>query len=159
MAMSDELKQLRRAKRRRQPPSDPIACAKMALKLAAAATVGPWNACHSGKCSCKQVWTADHPIAKIENGEWGDEWPSIRLTGETSMDKRAEAYMEKFAYGSIPDTEATANARLVAFSRTAIVILANAILGKTSSVANGNTDAVAKISRAVDKRRARSHRS
>jgi hypothetical protein len=128
MTKTNPVKNFLRRKRRRQPPKDPVACAKMALKLAAKASEGPWSSCNHGKCSCKMVSTGDHPIAKVESGEWGDEWPSIRIVGDTSFDRKAEAFMEMSAYGSIDEKTARANAQLIAFARTALPILANAVL-------------------------------
>lgn len=58
-------------------------------------TPGPWTACHEGKCSCGQVWskTADHPVATVTRGEWGD--PGC-------------------PYGEVSRECANANARLIA---------------------------------------------
>jgi hypothetical protein len=75
-------------------------------------TPGPWNTCNGGNCSCFMVSGEDHPIATIEHGEWGDEYPSIRLVGP-SLDRKAEAYMDRIGYGNIPEEEAKANARLI----------------------------------------------
>lgn len=75
-------------------------------------TPGPWRACNNGECSCKVVGWKDHPVAKVFSGEWGDEFPSIRLVGG-SLELKAEPYMERFAYGTIPEDEAKANARLI----------------------------------------------
>lgn len=59
-------------------------------------TQGPWEACCDGDCSCGQVWskTADHPVATVISGEWGDS--------------------PKLAYGSVNPEAAKANARLIA---------------------------------------------
>ena len=79
-------------------------------------TDGPWTACLDGKCQCKFVSCGDHPIAKIESGEWGDEYPAIRLVGVSSLDYKAEAYMERIPYGGIDPEIAAANARLIALA-------------------------------------------
>ena len=71
-----------------------------------------WHACHNGKCSCKQIWCDDYPIATVISGKWGDDYPSIRLTGN-SLDLKAEAYMEQISYGEINEEEAKANIRLM----------------------------------------------
>jgi hypothetical protein len=46
-------------------------------------------------------------------GKWGDDYCSIRLVGESSLDLKAEAYMEQITYGEIPEKEAIANANLI----------------------------------------------
>src|SRR3990167_3550702 len=48
-------------------------------QLHRAASPAPWHACRDGECKCKQLWTADHPVAVIEAGEWGDEYPALRM--------------------------------------------------------------------------------
>lgn len=55
----------------------------------------------------------DHPIATVESGDWGDEYPSLRINGP-SMSATAEAYMEKSVYGHVAAETAKANARLIA---------------------------------------------
>jgi hypothetical protein len=77
-------------------------------------TPGPWHACSNGKCSCKTVNCADYPVAKITTGNWGDDYASIRLVGDSSLDQKAEAFMAQFTYGSVNEETATANARLIA---------------------------------------------
>ena len=70
-------------------------------------TKGPWHSCHKGKCKCKMVWSAeaDHPVAKVEAGEWGDTYPVI---------KDGKAIMESIPYGEISEVTAQANANLIA---------------------------------------------
>lgn len=77
-------------------------------------TPGPWSYCGAsrGGCSCATVSGADHPVATVTIGEWGDEYPSIRLSGP-SMDRTAEAYMEKSVYGEVSEAVAKANAYLI----------------------------------------------
>ena len=78
-------------------------------------TPGPWTACHNGLCKCKVVSGADHPIAQIVSGEWGDDYPNIRLVaGQAGMGMVAEAYMDRIIYGEIDEEVAVANARLIA---------------------------------------------
>lgn len=70
-------------------------------------TPGPWEACHDGKCKCRQVWsipgdcpvfTANDKGEKVLVGlihhEWGDDLDLI--------------------YGEIPAEQQEANARLIA---------------------------------------------
>ncbi len=89
----------------------------------------PWGACHGGTCSCGFIWsrTADHPVAKVESGEWGDDYPAIkivpserRLTG-TSFE--VTAYMEQIGYGQIDPETAQQNAQLIALSPEMLVLL------------------------------------
>jgi len=125
--MDKKVKDLFRRMKRETVPKSPVAVAKMALKLAAAATEGPWHACNNGECSCKGVGCADHPIADVTVGAWGDNYPSIRLVGE-SLNQKAEAYMEQITYGEVSSDAAKANARLIAFARTALPVLAKAVI-------------------------------
>jgi len=60
------------------------------------------------------VSDADHPVAKVISGKWGDDYPAVRLVGTSSLDEKAEAYMDQITYGEIPKEEAKANARLIA---------------------------------------------
>lgn len=76
-------------------------------------TPGPWRECghDRGGCQCGQVWSvaADCPVATVESGEWGDEYPAVR-----EVDGKCEAYMERIGYGIVPEDAARANARLIA---------------------------------------------
>ena len=74
-------------------------------------TPGPWEACHNGTCRCKMVWSrsANHPVANIIAGEWGDDYPDIRM-----IDGKPQAYMDQITYGEIDEEAAQANARLIA---------------------------------------------
>jgi hypothetical protein len=78
-------------------------------------TPGPWAYCGAdrGGCSCMTVMGEDHPIATVTSGDWGDDYPSLRLTGG-SLDRGVEAYMEQTTYGNVPEAVAKANARLIA---------------------------------------------
>jgi len=75
---------------------------------------GPWHACHNGECSCKQIWCDDYPVAHVTSGEWGDEYPSIRLIGDSSLELKAEPYMKQITYGKVGEETARDNARLIA---------------------------------------------
>jgi len=77
-------------------------------------TPGPWHACNTGKCSCKTVSCRDYPIARVTTGDWGDDYPSVRIVGESSLNRKAEAYMEQITYGSVNEETAIANAILIA---------------------------------------------
>lgn len=78
-------------------------------------TPGPWDVCNKGKCHCKIVWArpADHPVAQVIAGEWGDDYPTIKLEGG-SLDRTAKAVMEQITYGSVSEDVAVANAHLIA---------------------------------------------
>jgi hypothetical protein len=76
-------------------------------------TPGPWRYCDC-QSKCLSVNCSDHPIARVVGGEWGDEYPAIRLVGTSSMDMRAEPYLAKAGYGRVDMDEAEANARLIA---------------------------------------------
>jgi hypothetical protein len=106
-------------------------------RLAEAATPGPWSACQEGKCSCGQVWSeaTDNLVAVITRGKWGDEWPSIRLVGDTSFDQKAEAYMEKEVYGEVPDDIADANAAFVAAASPSVIL---ALIARLERAEKGN---------------------
>ena len=82
-------------------------------KIAEKHTPLPWRACNDGKCSCKQIWCPDYPIAVVNSGDWGDDYPSVRLIGESSLDLKAEAYMEQCTYGHIPEEVAEANIQYI----------------------------------------------
>ena len=78
-------------------------------------TPGPWTACNGGECRCRIVMSEHHPVAQVTSGEWGDEWPDIRLCErEGVIGQRAEAYIERIVYGSVNEEFAAANARLIA---------------------------------------------
>jgi hypothetical protein len=70
----------------------------------------PWKACGDGKCKCKQVWsvTADHPVAVVESGKWGDSHWEAKL-----IDGKAKLVWVEMDYGEISEEEAVANARLI----------------------------------------------
>lgn len=75
-------------------------------------TPAPWSLCGDGKCSCLTLGCPDHPIAKVQSGEWGDEYPAMRQVG-ASLENRYEAYMERIGYGTIDPETARANARFI----------------------------------------------
>lgn len=71
----------------------------------------PWHACQDGKCSCKSVWSykADHPVAKVESGKWGDShWEAKLIDGE------AKLVWNEMDYGEISEEIAVKNAKLIA---------------------------------------------
>ena len=76
-------------------------------------TPGPWSTCGAKECNCGQIWGNDHPVAEVLSGDWGDDFASIRLVG-TSLDLKAEPFMDQITYGHIPPEVAKANARLIA---------------------------------------------
>ncbi len=82
-------------------------------KIAEKHTPLPWRACNDGKCSCKKIWCPDYPVAVVQSGDWGDDYPSIRLVGESSLELKAEAYMEQCTYGHIPEELAEANIKFI----------------------------------------------
>ena len=126
--MSETLEQMRQ--RPGMPvPTDPVEAANMAIDLAEKATPGPWNACRNGECPCKAVWFADHPIAEVTSGEWGDSYPAIRhIEGNGMSGTTVESYIKLTTYGSVNEEVAAANARLIAFARTALPLLAREVL-------------------------------
>lgn len=75
-------------------------------------TPTPWSLCGDGNCSCLTLACPDHPIAKVESGEWGDTYPAMRQVG-ASLENRYEAYMERIGYGKIDQETARANARFI----------------------------------------------
>jgi hypothetical protein len=79
-------------------------------------SAGDWHYCgaNRGGCSCMTTMFRDYPICKVTSGDWGDDYPSIRLVGETSFDLKAEAYMEQITYGSIREDQAKVHANLIA---------------------------------------------
>lgn len=78
-------------------------------------TPGPWNACNNGECQCKLVRYQDGPVAEVISGEWGDEFPNIRLVkNEHGPGEHAGAFVEMTVYGEVSEQTATANARLIA---------------------------------------------
>ena len=86
-------------------------------QVALDATPGPWKTCaHDGApCNCGFVWSipADHPILKVEYGEWGDHYPALRVVRDGASDITLEAYMEHIPYGSIPFEKSQANSMFV----------------------------------------------
>lgn len=99
-------------------------------------TPGPWSHHVDIACKCGYVSASDHPVAKVISGDWGDDYPSIRLVGG-SLERVAEAYMDQITYGRIDQAEADANARLIA----AAPDLLAALLGCIPQLELGNGEA------------------
>lgn len=93
-------------------------------------TASPWTVCGDGNCPCKTVCAADQPVAKIIVGEWDDEFPSIRLVG-TALERTAEAYIERFIYGSVSEEEAHANALLIAAAPDLLAALKHCVIERS----------------------------
>lgn len=97
------------------------------------ATPAPWNACGQsrGGCTCCQVWSesVDAPVAKADIGEWGDEFPTLRIDPSSSIKGKVEvqAVMDMLVYGEIPKERAIANAAFIAEARQAIPDLLDAL--------------------------------
>ena len=80
-------------------------------------TPGPWHACGSGDCPCKQIWAEDGPVATAESGAWGDSYPVLEIEGHpTSVQASVtiKPAMRLAEYGSLDPEVAAANARLIA---------------------------------------------
>ncbi len=77
-------------------------------------TPGPWRTCRKGECSCFTVMSDNHPVAEVTHGDWGDNYPALRLVGDSTFDQKIEAYMEQITYGSIGEKTARANWHLIA---------------------------------------------
>ena len=91
-----------------------MVAARGGVVMSAQHTPGPWHTCRDAKCSCFTVMADDHPIAEVTHGAWGDEYPAVRLVGDSSFDLKAEAYIERIEYGSVDEAVARANWRLIA---------------------------------------------
>lgn len=77
-----------------------------------------WTYCGEGSekpCQCGMIWSKknDCPIAKVIIGEWGDEYPAIRIKSPGSINEPAEPYMEKIIYGSVNADYANENIQLI----------------------------------------------
>lgn len=102
-------------------------------------TPGPWHACRKGKCRCRQIWCDDYPIATVLAGEWGDEYPVLKITGDPSAigaKVTVEAEMGRVAYGLISEDEAEANGILMA----AAPVLLEALEGMVENVEEMQSD-------------------
>ena len=88
----------------------------MTNTIAAKHTPTPWGLCGEsrGGCLCGQIWAvgADHPVATVISGKWGDTFPTLKITG-TSIDRKAEAVIEMIEYGEVGEDVAKANAALI----------------------------------------------
>ena len=77
----------------------------------AAATPGPWGSCPDDGCKCSAIMSPDYPVAEVTKGAWGDDFPAVRLVGESSLNMKAEAYMEQITYGEVSEQQFLANRR------------------------------------------------
>ena len=87
------------------------------LEKARKATPGPWSACGKGGCSCGLISSdkADGPVAEIIHGKWGDDYPALRFTKDSSsLSMKVEAYMEQITYGEVSNEIAKSNAQYIA---------------------------------------------
>lgn len=75
-------------------------------------TLRPWTLC-GDKCNCGVISGEHHPVAKVFSGKWGDDYPDIRLVGESSLNLKAEPFMNQITYGEIPLEKARANAAFI----------------------------------------------
>lgn len=73
-------------------------------------TPGPWSYCCD---KCIFVMSNHHPIARVERGKWGDDYPAIRPMDGGSLLGHYEVYMDQITYGEIDRGEAIANAHLI----------------------------------------------
>lgn len=89
-------------------------------------TPGPWSHHVDIACKCGGIGSKNHPVAKVYAGEWGDEYPAIRLVGG-SLERQYEAYIERIAYGEIPQAEADANAALISAAPDLLEALKNLV--------------------------------
>lgn len=112
----------------RESASSASSGAVIAMDEQAPFTPGPWKACGEAECSCKVVSCGQHPIAQITSGKWGDDYASVRLVGNSSLDMKAEAYMEQITYGEVDEATAAANARLIAAAPDMYAALAQGII-------------------------------
>jgi hypothetical protein len=71
----------------------------------------PWHACGNGECNCRSIWTDEYPVLTVTHGEWGDDYPAIRMVSE--LGGLYEAYMEQITYGEVFEETATANAKYI----------------------------------------------
>ena len=82
---------------------------------AEAATQERWQECghDRGGCDCVTVMAPDHPIAVATSGDWGDEYPTLKIEGN-SFDRSVTAVMERITYGHVDKAKAKANAAHIA---------------------------------------------
>jgi hypothetical protein len=91
-----------------------------------------WQLCNDGRCPCLTIMARDYPVAKVTCGPWGDDYPAIRLVGTSSLEMKAEPYMEQITYGEVSKELALSNARLIAAAPDmlqALIKLSNEVLG------------------------------
>ena len=66
-------------------------------------------------CKCGFIWSipADFPVVEVIRGEWGDEYPAIKISRPGGINEPAVPYMEKIVYGEIPVEAFEANAAFI----------------------------------------------
>lgn len=137
--VSDLVRDLLAALRTAAPsptPPDVVSLAQELLALAEKATPGPWTH-HGEKCKCNMVTGRDHPVAEVTKGDWGDNYPAIKLEGTSSLDMKAVAVMEQITYGSIPEEVFLANRDFISRCREAVPILCRALTGQAAPKGDG----------------------
>lgn len=109
-------------------------------------TKGPWMICGMNKssvkfdicktltpetekrfCGCGMIWCDDYPIAIVTVGDWGDEYPAIKVENPGAIAEPAVPYIEKLVYGTIPIELALANALLISKSPNMKKLLERAV--------------------------------
>ena len=114
-------------------------------------TPGPWSACGDGDCVCKTVTCGDHPVALVTHGKWGDNYAALRLVGTTSLDMKAEAYMEQITYGEVPEATAKANALLIAAAPELLAALTGFCEASRDDLNDTSSEVWQQASRAIGK--------
>jgi len=80
----------------------------------------------------------DYPVAEVTKGSWGDEYPALRFVGDSSIDRKAEAYMERIEYGSVSDAVAMANRAFIREAPTDIAALIAEVETLRSKLSSGD---------------------
>ena len=97
---------------------------------------------HTGEpCQCGFIWDVidDCIIAQVIRGEWGDEYPAIRIKTPGAIGEKAEPYMEKIVYGSVDKATADANTYLMVVAPEAVNLLEQFVLYDRLSQEEGAT--------------------
>ena len=102
-----------------------------------------WTLCevtYGNICQCFQIGDDHGPVCKVTNGKWGDDYAAIRLVGDSSLDQKAEAYMEQLTYGEISLELAQRRAVLIAASPELLNALKASLLRLTELLGKGYSD-------------------